>query len=372
MFLRTLGSYKIPAVIERRRKELLDKLCLLQGDSIKEPPPQIEPVEEQPISVKARTGSVRGKTPTREEGSSSASSSTVTSPTHGGKLTRSDSKVVTSLVKDYESIHHTAKKEEAEETPKRLVQLKKVAKPTDFPGSPPHSPTGEEKEEEEKKKEEEKKEEKKATADEKKKDTLEVSGRKERASSIISSNEEEEEEGEEEADGKSGKKKKKLKIGIKVKKNLKKNKSPLLGRKNPSSEAAAEVEESQDNGEEKEKEEAVPTAAEAEVETTEEGVRMKGTLERKQKKGIGGTKKTKVEVKVRQTTVLFGDKEEIELVGYSVEETEGGFELTHPQHKLQTFKVDGGDEEREKWLNAFREAIKEATPPEEEKEEGMH
>lgn len=42
MFLQTLAQFKIPAVMETRRKKLLDKLLLLQGDTIRDTPPSFE------------------------------------------------------------------------------------------------------------------------------------------------------------------------------------------------------------------------------------------------------------------------------------------------------------------------------------------
>lgn len=375
MFLRTLASYKIPAVIERRRQELLDKLCLLQGDTIKEAPPIIEPKEEKTPVREARERS-REKSPRItataavtqsekdevEEGSSTPSSSASTTPSHKvGKLMRRDSKVNT-LVKDYEHIHHHAKKEEESETPKRMFQLKKVAKPEDFPVSPTHSVTSAEGAGPTKTTEEPAKESAEKDTDTLKPDPQD--SEMERASSVASGLDEiDVDEGDEEDGKEADKKKKKSKrpfgSGLKVKGFTKKReKSPVPERKSyPAPEAAKESEDKQKD------EEAEPE--------TEEGVRISGTLERSKKKGLGGYKKVKVEAKVKNTTLILGGKEELDLSHCTVEETETGFELVHPQHRSgMTFKVEEGAEEKHKWVAVLKEAITEATPPEEEKEEG--
>ena len=370
MFLRTLGSYKIPAVIERRRKELLDKLCLLQGDSLKEPPPSIEPPEEKtpPPQVKSpaskekakdvKTSAMQEKDGDVESGTSSTASSSVTSPTHG--LKRRDSKVVNSLVSNFETLHHSAKKEEESETPKRFVQLKKVNKPSDFPSSPTHKGNEE--------KTDDKKEATPAPEDntkdappvkEKDSENLIVeSGKKERPLSAASNEDTQDgEEEDEEEEKEAGKKKKKGKGLFSGMKGLKK-KSPLPERKHPPPPAVTNGEEAADQSEDQQKAEGEEVEPEK-----EEGVRLSGTLERKVKRGI--KKKIKMEVKVRETTLVMDGKEE-ELAHCSVEVTESGLEVVHPQLKSIVFKVEGGEEQKLKWVSAIKEAIAEATPPEEE------
>lgn len=370
MFLRTLGDFKIPAVIERRRKELLERLTLLQGDTIKEAPPVIEPVEDtklEPSPTKEyKIPSTKEKTHDNKEDSNA--SSTVTSPSHGqGQIQRRDSKVVVNRIKDYESIHFSAKQEEEKETPKRLVTLKKVAKPQDFPNkSPEPEPEPEPAKEEAKEEVKEKvKEEVKEAAKEPETEKLEVDGHEEREGSLMG------EDGVLDDDEDKGKKKKNKKRGfgggLKVKALRKREKSPVPERKNPPAATPAEEEGEEpptvENGE----------AKEAEPEVLEEGVKIKGTLERR-KKGIGGTKKVRTEAKVHETTLVLEGKEDLPLANCSVEATDIGFDLTHPQHKsTMVFKVEGGEEERQKWVAVLKEAIAEATPAieeEKEKEEG--
>ena len=362
VFLRTLGDFKIPAVIERRRKELLEKLTTLQGDTIKEAPPIIEPLEDnqEPSPTKEYKLPV-SKTPAKEESAtSSADSSTVTSPSHGqGQIQRRDSKVVTNRIKDYESIHFKNKLEEENETPKRLVQLKKVSKPQDFPSSgrsPEPADTAEATKEAEEAKEKDKA---KDAPKEPEKDTLEVDGGAEKEGSLLSvegtlDDEEEEEKGKKKKKKKNKEKKEK---GLKVKdKREKRGKSPVPERKNPPAEEGAE----EPSGESKE----------VEAEALEEGVRIKGTLERKKKGGLGGTKKVKMDAKVHETTLILDGKEKLDLAHCSVEATDSGFDLMHPQHKSGlVFKVEGGEEERQQWLTVLKEAIAEATPAVEQEEE---
>jgi hypothetical protein len=397
VFLRTLASYKIPAVIERRRKELLDKLCLLQGDTIREVPPVIVPVEEKsPVAGKAEKVAstekasdkapsvekvnLREKTSRTSKKSSSesstkdrddrddspASTSSITSPSHGGRLVKRDSKVVTSLVKDYESIHFSAKKEEVDQTPKRLVSLKKVTKPSDFR----QSSAGAENEENEEGKVEEKDKDgtakegkdKVAEKDEAPKvnggvtelaamDSLEVSNLRERASSVASSLDEVG-EGEE---SEKKKKKSKLPFGFKGKKKRDKSPAPERRAEPPPEKSAAEEEPEQQKEEEEEEMQLA------------DGVRICGVLERTKKKGIGGHKKVKIDAKVFHTALVLGGKEELELANCTLEETDLGFDLTHPQHRSPlVFKVDGPEDEKQKWVAILKEVITEATPAKEE------
>lgn len=377
VFLQTLGSYRIPAVIERRRKELLDRLTLLQGGHVKEVP-VIEP--DQPAITDTKNAGekiteVEDPTKNKAEGSesSSASSSTVTSPCHGKSLKRRDSAAVSNLVKDYETIHTTAKKAEEQETPKRFVTLKRVAKPTDFPASADKDL------DEAKNKESEK--ESKANEDGNmaegkvavivEMDALEVGAGRERAASIASG---EDSNDEEEGEEKKKKKKKKGGFGLKkVKGFMKREKSPVPERKNQPHSAEGSLPPETDKKEEEEQDKTEEAAAVEEVEEVqeeEEGVRISGVLGRMKKK-MGLSKSAKqVNVKVYETTMMLGDKEELDLAKCSVVGTDIGFDLSHPQHKSALmFKVDGGEELREKWVAALKEAIEKATPPEEEKRE---
>lgn len=55
VFLRTLEQFRVPAVVQRRAKDLLEKLEALQGDSIRETPPSFEePAEEKPAEAETK------------------------------------------------------------------------------------------------------------------------------------------------------------------------------------------------------------------------------------------------------------------------------------------------------------------------------
>jgi len=375
VFLQTLGSYRIPAVIERRRKELLDKLNLLQGGGSLKEVPVIDPLatdsKKSNSTIKETENAPKDKAESSEN--SSASSSTVTSPNHV-KPRRRDSAAVSSLVKDFETIHTSAKKEEENETPKRFVTLKRVTKPTDFPASAEDSTVEKDKEEEAQEeknlKEKETKEEEKDKEDSTVEATLEVSdATKEHAASVISG----EESNDEEEDEKKKKKKSKKGGFLKVKKKIRKrDKSPTPSRKQTSPSVAESPVQPDSDKKEEELDKPDEQAAEVveELQEEEEGVRISGILGRlKKKMGLGKSAK-QVNAKVCETTLMLGDKEELDLSKCTVETTDSGFDLTHPQHKSTImFKVDGDAELKEKWVAAIREAIEKATPPEEEKRE---
>lgn len=367
VFLRTLASYKIPAVIERRRKELLDKLCLLQEDTIKEAPPIIEPQEEKPLPQAAKEETpliekvLLRETPRRSSSKSERGESpdSITSPTHGGRLAKRNSKI-SSLIKDYESIHFSAKKEETDETPKRLVMLKKVSKPVDYRRTSTSSPEPPNEEPEGGEKEGGKKGEAEATKDDVTDSggmvTLEVDASRERAPSVTSTEDcLDDIEGEESEKG-GDKKKKKSKLPFSFKNKKKRDKSPAPERKLPPLEPAGEEAEPPQDPEEEE-----------EVQLAD-GVKICGVLERNKKKGLGH-KKVKIDAQVFHTMLILGGKEELDLANCSLEETGSGFDLTHPQHRsVMVFKVDGPEDEKQKWVAVLKETIAEATPAKEEEE----
>ena len=380
VFLRQLGDFKIPAVMERRRKVLLDKLLDLQGDTFKggEAPVHhdTEPAEKEKVSspepvVVRRENEEKKESPSRDSVTSpsrdsvtSPSRDSVTSPSK--RLSRGDSKI-SALVGNYEHITVVAKKEEVAETPKRFVQLKKVAKPSDFPDA-------------DKDKDKEEPAEEMEVTSPKEKDSLTPQPspqlRKkengtlnvERPSSTVSEEsfnaeaiEEEEEEmddgGEKETKKKKGKKGRFniSKLGEKLKKKKGRDKSPSR---------AAEEEEEKSGGsevEEPDKEEAdAPPEA-------EEGVAISGVLERKVAARFK-SKWVKVEVKLKDNVLLIGDKERIELNGYLVSSTDVGFNIVHHATQKQIhFKTEGGEDGKEKWVESIEAAIKESTPEQEGK-----
>lgn len=374
MFLRQLGDFKIPAVMERRRKGLLDKLLELQGDTFRgsDGAKQHDKPEEKPP---AELTSEKSPPPAiEEEEEHNKTTPPVTSPTRDGsptkRFSRGDSKI-SALVGNYEHMTTVAKQEEVAETPKRLVQLKKVAKPTDFPD------TDTVKEEETKEKEEEKEEEKPAaheeaenlTHSEKENGTL----KSERPSNTVSeeyTNVEaaaEGEEGEEQDVGEkeSSKKKGKFKGFKKIGKLGDKLKKRHKGGREKSPSRVAEYEEEKSGGSEAEE----PDKDEPSTppEELEEGVKIAGMLEQKVTSRFK-SKWVKVYVKLKDNVLHIGDKNRMELVGCMVATTDVGFDLVnHTTQKQLHFKMEGEENEKEMWVNSLNTAIQECTPEQEGK-----
>ena len=373
MFLRQLGDFRIPAVMERRRKGLLDKLVDLQGDTFRggEAPVKEKEVLSSPEPVVLRQKEEEEKkaeSPSRDS-VTSPSRDSVTSPSK--RLSRGDSKI-TALVGNYEHITTVAKKEEVAETPKRFVQLKKVAKPSDFPDADKDkAKEGEEEEEPAAPKEAEKVAEESSLAPQpspqmrrkKENGTLNV----ERPSSTVSEEstaeamEEQEEDVDDGGEKETGKKKKKgrfniSKLGEKLKKKKGRDKSP--------SRAAAEEEEEKSGGSEMEEGDKEDAGTPPEM---EEGVAMSGVLERKATTRFK-SKWVKVDVKLKDNVLMIGEKERLELGGYFVSATDVGFDIVqHATQKQIHFKTNGGEDNKEKWVEAIEAAIKESTPEQEGK-----
>lgn len=400
VFLRQLGDFKIPAVMERRRKGLLDKLLELQGDTfrgdsapkdsskaspepapsetkLKSPEPQVkspEPKVEKPAASKVE----------KEEDEKPAVRSTVTSPSRDSvtspkRLSRGDSKI-SALVGNYEHITTLAKKEEQAETPKRFVQLKKVPKPSDFPDKEKG------KDEEEAPKEEEKEELKPAALEkvaEKTSLTPEPSPqlrrkgkengglKSERPSSTVSeesANTEapEEEEAAEDQDGgekESSKKKGKFgRFGKKLGGKLKHKKQKGGRDKSPS--RAMEEEDDKSGGSEVEEGEQKEEVATPEH---EEGVKISGMLERKVTARFKSSKWVKVSVKLKDNVLYIGDKEKVELAGYMVAASDVGFDVVnHATQKQIQFRLEPeGENSKERWVEVLTAAIEECTPQQE-------
>lgn len=262
-----------------------------------------------------------------------------TSPTK--TLSKRDSTIVNSLVKDFEVIHNTAKKEEQEETPKRMFELRKTAKPQDFPDmgkekSPEPEPLT-------------------VSIEPAATDTPPVVRRDksngsndlqpEQPSSAVSM-----ENINNETVSASPKHKKGIKHAIFKHRSKDHSKSSQKESNGPES---AEIEASESL-------ECDP------VEAVEEGVKISGKLEQKTKSAFK-TKYVPKDVKLKDTTLYIGDKESVDMTtGCSVVTTDFGFELSS-QQKLFTFKVAGGEEERQKWVDILNEVIQENTVQEERK-----
>ncbi len=363
MFLRTLGDFRIPAVVERRRKELLTKLEGAQGDTRREKPPKFEESPEKEVATPPVVKRVKNeekqkaKEPTKEsdkehEGSPGPDSG-VTSPS------RRDSKVVNSLVSGFENLHATAKKAEVEETPKKWqVPLRKTRKPADFPaeeGKPMLEDNTTETIEDSKIE----------IVEDSKTETIEDSNElKPEASGKRGSTHSLDSTGSTEPDAATPKSKKKSsKFGLlkSKKKRGGRDKSPAPPRKeipateepNKNDTSAVEVEEA---------EPAVP-----EVVVMEEGVKISGKLEYKVKTRLS-SKFVSKEVKLKESTLYIGDKDTVMMLGCTVQGNDAGFEVfSHSTQKAHIFKVsEGGDEAKGNWVVAIQTAIDEVTPPKEE------
>ena len=370
VFLRQLGDFKIPAVMERRRKGLLDKLVDLQGDTFRgdTKPPHDKP--EEKAFFTSSTEKLKSPEPVvvrREKEEVTSPRDSVTSPAGGSptkRLSRGDSKI-TALVGNYEHITIAAKQAEVAETPKRFVQLKKVAKPTDFPDA--------DKDKEETPKEEEK-DDTAATAElstEKGKENGTLKA--ERPSSMVSEEsvnteppeEEEEEEAEEGGEKETGKKKGKFgrfkkigKLGDKLKKKQKggRDKTPTRAMEDEDDKSGVSDTEEPDN------KEGAATPPEL-----EEGVTIAGTLERKVTSRLR-TRWVKVYAKLQDNVLLVADKERIELAGFIVSATDGGFDIVNHATKKQIHflvKAEAGESTKEKWVEAINTSIEESTPKQE-------
>lgn len=371
MFLRQLGDFKIPAVMERRRKGLLDKLLELQGDTFRggDTAPLHDKPEEKAPAAEPTTEKLKSPAPAVEEVEEhNKVTPSVTSPTRGSptkRLSKGDSKI-SALVGNYEHITTVAKKEEVAETPKRFVQLKKVAKPTDFPD--PDTDTAKEEEEEAAHEKAEKQ-----THSEKENGTLkperpsstvsEEYGNVEVATEAAAEGEEGEEQdgGEKESSKKKGKFKgfKKIgKLGDKLKKRHK------GGREKSPSRAVEDEEEKSGASEAEEPDKEEPSTPPEEL---EEGVRIAGTLERKVTSRFK-SKWVKVYVKLKDNVLYIGDKDRMELVDCMVATTDVGFDVVnHSTQKQLHFKIEGEENDKEKWVDTLNTVIQECTPEQEGK-----
>lgn len=350
MFLRTLGDFKIPAVVERRRKELLVRLEEAEGDTRREKPRKLEETIAQesavatpPVVKKAKDEKEKSKKDDEKNTTHSGSSSGVTSPN------RRDSKI-NSLVSGFETIHAVAKKEEVEQTPKKWqVELRKTRKPADFPA------------------EERKSEEPEPEPESEKTESVKTDPKED--SNELSSSLKEPEKGSiqsldttatNESDASTPKAKKSSKLNV-FRIRGGRGKSPAPSRKEIP--VTKEADETDTSAKQKTEEPEVPEAA---VEEEEEGIRVSGKLEYKVKTRLS-SKFVSKDVKLKETTLYIGDKDTLAMLGCTVQRTDSGFELfSHSAQKSHTFKVtEGGDEAKEKWLTTLQAAIDEVTPNEE-------
>ena len=346
VFLRMLEQFKIPAVMETRRKKLLEKLLHLQGDTIRETPPSYE--------------------------NGDATTPTTSPEREKGELTRKGS-VVDTKVSEYSRIETKAKEQMATFSPKKTAGTTSDAA---------------------------KKEEAPAAAEEvtdylEPASVLKRPGKDngaastERPASTVSSEAEAKKEDTEQVEESSaaaagageGKGKKK-RFGGGGLKGLRSK----IGKRSKKPASAAEVEggepengepeaaEGDDGapgveGETKEEEKKVEetggeVAEEKEEEEQEEGVRIASQLEKRVPKRLGKSFNwIKITGKLKETTLILmaGSKDkELELAGCMVSPSDAapnGIELfSHKEQKQWVFRVETS-ELRERWVEELQKAI---------------
>ena len=306
VFLRTLEQFKIPPVVERRRKELLERLLALQGDTLRDTPPRFEPVDEEEEETKQ---------PVRTESKSKV----------GG------------LVKGIEETDSGSKPKE--------IKSQKSVKSEEEPKAP--------KDDKEVKVDESKESSSKPNnlQNELKPEQPSVSG------SCDSLN-------------KLDEKEKKRGLGFRFKRNKGKDKEKQQGTSPGRTESPAvdEGQKEGPSKDELSKEEAPKEPPkeepneEKEAATQEEDGKVEFLLERRVPKRFGGHQWQKQTVTLKDFTLLVGPKDKVDLVGCTIASTDNGFELySHPEHKSFMFKGPS-DEVKDKCISALQAAIDECTP----------
>ena len=350
MFLRTLEQFRIPAVMESRRKKLLARLLLLQGDTIREEPPNYE-------------NGGAATSPTREVGKPDRKSS-----------------IVEDKVSEYARIETKAKGKMEQLSPKKLPSTSKP--PEVFKEEPAHEPA-------------EYLDPAASGVVERRGKSREVTPeRPASAVSAASSTDSRKDETEQVNDGAgasakeitTGKKKRFGAGGLKVFKNkigkLSKSKNvpatatveTALPQQNeepePENQPAAKTEETvpTGTGEGEEKGEGGDTVEEEGKgeEEVEEGVKIQSQLEKRVAKHFGKSYNwIKIAGKLKETTLILttGTKEkQLELVGCMVspsDATPNGIELfSHKEQKQWVFRVES-KELRERWVEELQKAIDE-------------
>lgn len=322
VFLRTLEQFRIPPVVERRRKELLEKLVNLQGDTIREEPPRFEPIDEEEEKAK--------------------------------KLKRSDSKVG-DRVKEIEETDTASKVSD------RVKEIDTPSKSKDGKSQKPQ---------------EQKAKGDKEVSEKKAKETAEGSPTSAEKAAGEGGNELSPEQtsvgGSCENLNKLEEKEKKKGLGFrfgrkgKDKKSEKRAVSPARPESQVDDETQKEAPSKEPPKQEQEEEK------EASVE--DEDVKLHLQLERRVAKRFGGHQWQKVDVTLKEFTLFIGNKEKVDLGGCTVTTTDAGFDLcSHPEHKSFMFRTES-NEAKDKCVSTLQTAIEECTPaPSEppEQPEGM-
>ncbi len=354
MFLRTLEQFKIPAVVQRRAKNLLEKLEGLQGDSIRDTPPRFEEpgeeaAKEEKAPAKAQPKAKPGEEAAKAQPKAKAVENSVKSKAVGATPKAVEKVTVENAPQD----ENTLKKRESKSIFSRVKELEEIDRAAkeaqkayeDFKYGPKQPET---KEDEAVQAEAPQVEETPVPVREK--DVLKPPASAERPVSSGSldsaGNEEEEDRGREGAKkDEKGKKKRGFKL---FKKNRDKSPAPQSFEKEdaPPTEAAPAKEEE-----------------EKEEEATDDG-KLPAQLERRAKR-FGAHHWSKQKVSLDGTTlVIVGDKnkeERMELVGCTVGAMDiaNVFEVVnHPEHKQLVFRAET-PEAQKLWISALQEAMEE-------------
>ena len=309
VFLRTLEQFKIPPVVERRRKELLERLLALQGDTLRDTPPRFEPVDEEEETRQPVRTESKGKV--------------------GG------------LVKGIEEVDAGSKPKE--------TKSQKSVKSEEEPKAP--------------------KDDKVEVKVEVKVDESKESSSKPNNLGNELKPEQPSASGSCDSLNKLDEKEKKKGLGFRFKRKGK-DKEKQQGTSPGRTESPA-VDEGQKEGPSKDelsKEEAPKEPPkeepdeEKEAATQEEDGKVEFLLERRVAKRFGGHQWQKQTVTLKDFTLLVGPKDKVDLVGCTIASTDNGFELySHPEHKSFMFK-EPSDEVKDKCISMLQAAIDECTP----------
>lgn len=309
VFLRTLEQFKIPPVVERRRKELLERLLALQGDTLRDTPPRFEPVDEEET-----------KSPVRTDSKSKV----------GG------------LVKGIEET----------DTGSKEAKSQKSVKSEEEPKAPKDDKVSGGKGEESKESSSKNNNLEKKVENELKPEQLAVSGSSESLNKL-------------------DEKEKKRGLGFRFKRSKAKDNKEKQQVTSPGKTESPAVDEGQKDGapkEEPSKDEAPeePPKEEAneekEAATQEENGKVEFQLERRVPKRFGGHQWQKQTVILKDFTLSIGPKDKVDLVGCTIASTDNGFELySHPERKTFMFKGPS-DEVKDKCISTLQAAIDECTP----------
>ena len=311
VFLRTLEQFRIPPVVERRRKELLERLLALQGDTLRDTPPRFEPVDEEEEETRqpVRTGS---------------------------------KKKVSGLVKGIEET-------DAESKPKETKSQKSV-KSEEEPKAP--------------------KDDKGVKVDESK----ESSSKPNNVENELKP-EQPSVSGSCESLNKLDEKEKKKGLGFRFKRNKGKDKEKQQGTSPGRTESPAVDEGQKDEPSKEEAPKEPPKEEpdeEKEAAMQEEDGKVEFLLERRVAKRFGGHQWQKQTVILKDFTLCVGPKDKVDLVGCTIASTDIGFELySHPEHKSFMFKGPS-DDVKDKCISTLQAAINECTPASSETPDGKY